>query len=102
MRARAKQGLVAFAGRPRDASPVTLDHKWLRRALGELRLNDQFDRGTISGVVKDQSGAIVPGVTVTFNGAPMTGLLPPSPAPQSMTAQVESPRLAAADSTAFS
>ena len=25
----------------------------------------QFDRGTISGVVKDQSGAIVPGVTVT-------------------------------------
>ena len=25
----------------------------------------QFDRGTISGIVKDQSGAIVPGVTVT-------------------------------------
>ena len=25
----------------------------------------QFDRGTISGVVKDQSGGIVPGVTVT-------------------------------------
>ena len=25
----------------------------------------QFDRGTISGVVKDQSGAVVPGVTVT-------------------------------------
>lgn len=49
-----RMGLVAFAGRPRDASPVTLDHKWLRNALGELRLNDQFDRGT----VKDQGTAI--------------------------------------------
>ncbi len=47
-------GLVAFAGRPRDASPITLDHKWLRRALDELRLNDQFDRGTI----KEQGTAI--------------------------------------------
>jgi Ca-activated chloride channel family protein len=47
-------GLVAFAGRPRDASPITLDHKWLRAALGELRLNDQFDRGTI----KEQGTAI--------------------------------------------
>jgi len=47
-------GLVAFAGRPRDASPVTLDHKWLRAALNELRLNDQFDRGTI----KEQGTAI--------------------------------------------
>ena len=28
-----RMGLVAFAGRPRDASPITLDHKWLRRAL---------------------------------------------------------------------
>lgn len=47
-------GLVAFAGRPRDASPITLDHKWLRRALDELRLNDQFERGT----VKEQGTAI--------------------------------------------
>lgn len=47
-------GLVAFAGRPRDASPITLDHKWLRGALDELRLNDQFDRGT----VKEQGTAI--------------------------------------------
>jgi Ca-activated chloride channel family protein len=47
-------GLVAFAGRPRDASPITLDHKWLRSALNELRLNDQFDRGTI----KEQGTAI--------------------------------------------
>jgi Ca-activated chloride channel family protein len=47
-------GLVAFAGRPRDASPVTLDHKWLRSALNELRLNDQFNRGTI----KEQGTAI--------------------------------------------
>jgi Ca-activated chloride channel homolog len=47
-------GLVAFAGRPRDASPITLDHKWLRNALAELRLNDQFDRGTI----KEQGTAI--------------------------------------------
>ena len=49
-----RMGLVAFAGRPRDASPITLDHKWLRNALGEVRLNDQFDRGT----VKEQGTAI--------------------------------------------
>ncbi len=49
-----RMGLVAFAGRPRAASPITLDHKWLRNALGELRLNDQFDRGTI----KEQGTAI--------------------------------------------
>jgi Ca-activated chloride channel family protein len=49
-----RMGLVAFAGRPRDASPITLDHKWLRRALNELRLNDQFERGT----VKEQGTAI--------------------------------------------
>jgi len=47
-------GLVAFAGRPRGASPITLDHKWLRNALNELRLNDQYDRGT----VKEQGTAI--------------------------------------------
>jgi Ca-activated chloride channel family protein len=47
-------GLVAFAGRPRDSSPITLDHKWLRSALNELRLNDRFDRGTI----KEQGTAI--------------------------------------------
>ena len=49
-----RMGLVAFAGRPRDASPITLDHNWLRRALDELRLNDQFERGT----VKEQGTAI--------------------------------------------
>jgi Ca-activated chloride channel family protein len=49
-----RMGLVAFAGRPRDASPITLDHKGLRRALDELRLNDQFERGT----VKEQGTAI--------------------------------------------
>lgn len=49
-----RMGLVAFAGRPRDASPVTLDHKWLRNALNELRLNDEQDRGT----VKEQGTAI--------------------------------------------
>lgn len=40
-------GLVAFAGRPRDASPITLDHDWLRRALADLRLNDRDNLGTI-------------------------------------------------------
>ncbi len=40
-------GLVAFAGRPRDASPITLDHDWLRRALADLRLNDQHNMGTV-------------------------------------------------------
>ncbi|MEO5913384.1 MAG: VWA domain-containing protein [Luteolibacter sp.] len=40
-------GLVAFAGRPRDASPITLDHQWLRNALNELRLNDDRRMGTV-------------------------------------------------------
>ncbi len=47
-------GLVAFAGRPRDASPITLDHQWLRNSLNELRLNDGQNRGT----VQDQGTAI--------------------------------------------
>lgn len=47
-------GLVAFAGRPRDASPVTLDHKWVRQSLMSLRLNDQFETGS----VKEQGTAI--------------------------------------------
>jgi Ca-activated chloride channel family protein len=49
-----RMGLVAFAGRPRAASPITLDHKWLRIALATLRLNDQYDLGTI----QDQGTAI--------------------------------------------
>lgn len=49
-----RMGLVAFAGRPRDASPITLDHKWLRSSLNELRLNDHRERGT----VKEQGTAI--------------------------------------------
>ncbi len=40
-------GLVAFAGRPRDASPITLDHKWLRESLNSLRLNDERQQGTV-------------------------------------------------------
>jgi Ca-activated chloride channel homolog len=40
-------GLVAFAGRPRDASPITLDHQWLRNSLDQLRLNDERNLGTI-------------------------------------------------------
>jgi Ca-activated chloride channel homolog len=49
-----RMGLVAFAGRPRDASPITLDHQWLRNSLNELRLNDRDERGT----VKEQGTAI--------------------------------------------
>jgi len=47
-------GLVAFAGRPRDASPITLDHQWLRNSLDQLRLNDHQNLGTI----KEQGTAI--------------------------------------------
>jgi Ca-activated chloride channel family protein len=47
-------GLIAFAGRPRDASPITLDHNWLRRALADLRLNDEQNLGT----VREQGTAI--------------------------------------------
>jgi Ca-activated chloride channel family protein len=49
-----RMGLVAFAGRPRDASPITLDHKWLRNSLAELRLNDPSNQGT----VKEQGTAV--------------------------------------------
>ena len=48
-----RMGLIAFAGRPRDASPITLDHQWLRNSLSELRLNEN-DMGTI----KEQGTAI--------------------------------------------
>lgn len=40
-------GLVAFAGRPVSASPITLDHQWLRQALDNLRLNDFQNLGTV-------------------------------------------------------
>ena len=43
-----RMGLVAFAGRPRDASPITLDHPWLRRSLEELRLTREGQMGTIA------------------------------------------------------
>lgn len=49
-----RMGLVAFAGRPRDCSPITLDHNWLRQALRDLRLNLQEENGT----VKEQGTAI--------------------------------------------
>jgi len=49
-----RMGIVAFAGRPRVVSPITLDHKWLRNSLNGLRLNDPEDRGTI----KEQGTAI--------------------------------------------
>ncbi len=42
-----RMGLVAFAGRPRDANPITLDHKWLRSALMALRLSYRSEPGTI-------------------------------------------------------
>jgi len=47
-------GLVVFAGRPRNSSPITLDHKWLRQALDEVKLNDRRNLGT----VKEQGTAI--------------------------------------------
>lgn len=40
-------GLVAFAGRPVSASPITLDHQWLRNSLKDLRLNDYRNLGTV-------------------------------------------------------
>lgn len=48
-------GLVAFAGRPRDCSPITLDHDWLRQALRNLKLNRPE---TQDGTVKEQGTAI--------------------------------------------
>jgi Ca-activated chloride channel family protein len=49
-------GLVAFAGRPVSASPITLDHQWLRKSLDGLRLNDDFEH--ILGTVKESGTAI--------------------------------------------
>jgi Ca-activated chloride channel family protein len=40
-------GLVAFAGRPVSACPLTLDHDWLRQALDGLRLSEGFIIGTV-------------------------------------------------------
>jgi Ca-activated chloride channel family protein len=40
-------GMVAFAGRPRGSSPLTLEHKWLRNTLLDLKLNDRFDQGSV-------------------------------------------------------
>jgi Ca-activated chloride channel homolog len=48
-----RMGLVAFAGRPRDASPITLDHQWLRRSLDQLQL---FENGV--GTISEQGTAI--------------------------------------------
>ena len=48
-----RMGLVAFAGRPRDASPITLDHQWLRSSLNQLKL---FEDGI--GTVSEQGTAI--------------------------------------------
>ncbi len=48
-----RMGLVAFAGRPRDASPITLDHQWLRSSLNQLKL---FEEGL--GTVSEQGTAI--------------------------------------------
>ena len=48
-----RMGLVAFAGRPRDASPITLDHQWLRSSLNQLKL---FEEGL--GTVREQGTAI--------------------------------------------
>ncbi|MGD9418840.1 MAG: VWA domain-containing protein [Verrucomicrobiota bacterium JB025] len=42
-----RMGLVVFAGRPRDASPVTLDHDWLRNALSLVQLNDPQNLGSV-------------------------------------------------------
>lgn len=50
-----RMGLVAFAGRPRDASPITLDHQWLRNSLNELKL---YEVETGLGTVKEQGTAI--------------------------------------------
>ena len=48
-----RMGLVAFAGRPRDASPITLDHQWLRASLNQLKL---FEEGL--GTISEQGTAI--------------------------------------------
>lgn len=49
-------GLVAFAGRPVSASPITMDHDWLRLRLDGLRLH-RSDRGII-GTVEAQGTAV--------------------------------------------
>ncbi len=51
-----RMGLVAFAGRPRDASPITLDHQWLRGALNALKLNDP--RKNEIGTIQESGTAI--------------------------------------------
>jgi len=59
-----------------DASAV---RRWAGAVLCLLLLASpaaaQFDRGTISGVVKDQSGGVVPGVTITVKNLQTQELL---------------------------
>lgn len=43
-----RMGIVAFAGRPRIVSPITLDHRWLRETLSLVRLSGRFQQGTIN------------------------------------------------------
>lgn len=43
-----RMGLVAFAGRPYLACPLTLDHKWLEESLARVRIG-QVEDGTAIG-----------------------------------------------------
>jgi len=43
-----RMGIVAFAGRPYLVSPLTLDHEWLQKRLGEVKIG-RVEDGTAVG-----------------------------------------------------
>ncbi|HXG54484.1 MAG TPA: carboxypeptidase-like regulatory domain-containing protein, partial [Vicinamibacterales bacterium] len=53
----------------RSAACATAAATLLMLLAGAAPTHAQFDRGTISGTVKDQQGAVVPGATVTATSA---------------------------------
>ncbi len=44
-------GLVAFAGRPYLASPITLDHEWVQKSLGRVRVGLVEDGTAIGSAI---------------------------------------------------
>jgi len=52
-----RMGIVAFAGRPFEASPITLQHTWLEDSLDyEVNPNQQLEQGTAIGSALSAAG----------------------------------------------
>jgi Ca-activated chloride channel family protein len=77
-------GLVIFAGRPYSASPITLDHKWLRDRLAAAHPSQLGEQGTAIGsalsaaaVRLDQRKAASKIILLVTDGANNSGKIDP-------------------------